>query len=243
MKPYFSIQPKTIHLWRIVLSDLFPQLAELTALLSQDEFERAARFKFEIHRQRYITTRGILRRVLSFYTKMPAAALQFSYGKRGKPFLAECDVKFNVSHSDNLAVFAITIEGDVGVDIEKIEMDAKENIAKRFFSAKEFAHLQALPQNKKITAFYHIWAKKEALIKALGEGLYAPLETFSVGVSDDIETVGVKRDATLVSYAIQSFFVHSDYQAAYATSEFITHREYWEWLPSGPSHRGIGFMP
>lgn len=231
----YVIKSQTIHLWRIVLSELFSQIPDLKTLLSPDELERAMRFKFEIHRQRFIVSRGILRRVLSLYTDIPAQEIQFSYGKRGKPFIENHELQFNVTHSDDLAVFAITKENAIGVDIEKVETNFEESVAKRFFSATENEYLQRLPDAEKIIAFYQIWAKKEALIKALGEGLYAPLDTFSVSVNNDIETVSVRQNEELVSYNIKSFFIHPDYQAAYATNQTVEETKCWQWLHSGPS--------
>ncbi len=208
----------SIYVWQIDLSAT-GQEQEFLGLLSPDELERAQRFKFAIHRQRYIMARGSLRQILSSYIGIPAHEIVFQYGQHGKPFLAEGFPQFNISHSDNMALIAITKDRAIGVDIEKIKPEYKEDVAKRFFSEKEYAALQQLPEAGRISGFYAIWTKKEALIKALGEGLFTPLNEFTVSPHCAPETISLSFQGKSIVYYVQSLSVHPEYQAAVATSE------------------------
>lgn len=229
MKKPISINQHSVHLWRIVLSDFFSQVSELSSILSDDEIVRANRFKFEIHRQRFTVARSMLRRVLSHYLTVSPEDIEFHYGHRGKPYLLNdpAHLQFNLSHSDDMAVVALTINHEIGVDIEKVEPGFKNDVAKRFFSVNEYQTLMALPQEEQTVAFYRIWSKKEALIKALGEGLYAPLDAFSVSPREGIETVSIQHDSKLIQYHVQNFFVHDDYPAAFATDQAVKNIEYF----------------
>ena len=218
MNQLISIEPQCVHLWTITLSDYFSQLPYLLQLLSVDEKVRAAQFKFEIHRQRFTVARALLRTVLSHYRQIAPEALEFDYGHRGKPFLRNNleNLQFNLSHSDDMAVIGVIRNTDIGVDIEKIEPDLKEDVAKKFFSAQEYSVLMSLPVDKQIEGFYQIWSKKEALIKALGEGLYAPLDKFSVHPFVATEQIEINHDDKMVNYHIESFYAADDYVAAFA---------------------------
>jgi 4'-phosphopantetheinyl transferase len=224
MHKTISIHKDTVHLWRV---DLNMIAEDQIKLLSADEAERAHRFKFDIHRQRYIAARASLRRILSFYTDTPPEDIHFDYGKRGKPFLKGSSLQFNVSHSDHMAVFALTMDHEIGVDIEKIEPEFKDSVASRFFSQQEYKELQQLSDSEKVPAFYRIWSKKEALIKALGEGLFAPLDAFSVSVNDGIESVKLIHENITMDYHLQTFFAYEGYQAAFATTRVIKSIEDW----------------
>lgn len=219
MDKHVSINKNEIHLWRIALQDFITEESSLMTLLSADEVERAHRFKFDIHRQRFVAARANLRRVLSAYTQVVPQDISFIYGAQGKPFLQNnpLQLQFNVSHSDDMAVIAVTIESEIGVDIEKIEPGFKEGVASRFFSVDENTELKLLSGDAQVAAFYRIWSKKEALIKALGEGLFAPLDKFTVSASLLNETISIVHEDTVVPYYIESFFVHVDYAAAFAT--------------------------
>lgn len=232
MNATFSLHPKVVHLWRVWLPDLSTQEAELTQILSPDELARAARFRFPIHKQRFIIARGVLRQLLSLYMKKPAAEIKFSYGSKGKPFLLENieRLQFNVSHSHDIALYAFTVEHDIGVDIEKIEKEYKDAVAKRFFSEREYADLNQLPVEQRQNAFYQLWAAKEALIKALGEGLYIGLDEFSISIFKTIQEIEFAKK----NFHIENFIVHPEYRSAFATTQEIENIIYYEWKLSGP---------
>jgi len=157
--------------------------AQCFSWLSSDEAARAARFHFEEHRRAFILGRGVLRALLGGILKMPPGEIQFSYGPKGKPSLADASspVLFNASNSGNLAVYAVTEGCDIGIDVELLRpIPEMENIAARFFAPAEASELMALPEPDRPQAFFNCWTRKEAYIKAIGDGLSVPLDSFRV---------------------------------------------------------------
>lgn len=229
MNQYIAINKHSVHLWRIDLSTFGSQLSDLATLLSPDETERANRFKFDIHRQRFIVARAMLRRVLSRYAHTSPQDIVFDYGNHGKPFLRDntYQIHFNISHSDELAVIAVTVEQEIGVDIEKMEPTFKDAVAKRFFSPQEYNELHALSEEEQVIGFYRIWSKKEAVIKALGEGVYVPLDSFSLSMHHGVESIDISHNETRKHFHVESFFVDADFQAAFATDQAVVNIEYF----------------
>ncbi len=236
MKHEFSIENHTAHLWHVSIPTLLSQLENLSKLLSSDELQRANRFRFPEHRERFIVARGILREILHCYTGIPAPEIQFSYGPRGKPYLLNNpqSIQFNVSHSHDLAVYALTIENEIGIDIEKMEAHYNDAVAKRFFSEEEYAQLAQLSDAEKIVGFYKIWSFKEAIIKLVGEGLYVPLNEFSIDLHKSMQTILFTHQNQSVLYHLENVQVHADYQAAFAMKDPVEKRIFWEWERSGP---------
>ena len=151
-------------------------------LLAPDETARAARFHFDHLQRRFILSRGALRILLGHYLDIAANRIEFRYGSRGKPSLAApAGIHFNASHSGDVALFAFTLHCEIGVDVEEMRpiSDMRE-IASRFFCAEESTELMALPADERERAFFLCWTRKEAYLKAVGEGLYAPLNDFCV---------------------------------------------------------------
>jgi 4'-phosphopantetheinyl transferase len=179
-----------VHVWRARLDTDADRRAMLATLLSADERERAGRFVFDRDRDRYVVGRGSLRMLLGRYLETPPAQLRFTYGPRGKPALAAgapALPHFNLAHSGDLAVYALALERDVGVDVEAVRPDfATDAIARRFFSPHEVAALRALSAAQRVTAFFSCWTRKEAYIKAQGDGLSLPLDSFDVTLGPDV---------------------------------------------------------
>lgn len=217
MNDHFSIKSRSVHLWRVPLADLFSDESRLFSLLSDDEKARAMRFKFATHRKRYVAARGSLRQVISLYTGIAAEKITFSYGKHGKPFLKNAVLNFNVSHSEELAVFAFS-DQEIGVDIEKIAAPFKEEVAKKYFSEAEFQSLIQLSEHEQCRAFYLLWSEKEAVIKLFGEGVYT-----------------LEKESIARKYQVKDFFVHPDFAAAFATVEKPEQLLYWGWNQNGPT--------
>ena len=161
------------------------------ALLSPDETERAARFRFDRDRNRYIVGRGLLRILLASALETSPESLQFTYSPYGKPRLIQPDnlprLDFNLAHSEDCILFAFAWNRTLGVDIEAIKPDTPcDELAHNYFSEAERAAYFALPEpEERRTAFFRLWTRKEAYIKARGEGLALPLHQFDV--SQDIE--------------------------------------------------------
>jgi 4'-phosphopantetheinyl transferase len=179
---------REVQVWRIPL-DLDPEtLAVLSDLLDPLERARAGRFRFERDRRRFIAARGRLRQVLSRYSGGRPEALRFRYGPHGKPELEPEDrsdsLRFNLSHAHELALLAVARGRDVGVDLEWSgrEVEALE-LAERFFSRAEARALWRLPEPRRAAAFFRCWTRKEAYIKARGEGLSLPLDAFDVSLA------------------------------------------------------------
>lgn len=157
----------------------------LAMMLSPDESDRAGRHAYERDWRRYVVARGRLRELLAARLNTPPDKIGFSYGKRGKPMLAppfsRSGLHFNVAHSGELAVYAFSHEGEVGVDVEALRaLPDADDIAARFFSAVEYSAYRALDNHHKRIGFFNCWTRKEALLKALGDGLHYPLDAFDV---------------------------------------------------------------
>jgi 4'-phosphopantetheinyl transferase len=171
---------------------------QFRSLLSADETARAARFLFEHLQHSFILARGALRILLGRYLNTAPADLAFTYGAKGKPALAgPASLQFNASHSGDLALFAFTMGCELGVDIEAVRpMPDLEDVARRFFCADETAELMALSPGQRDQAFFLCWTRKEAYIKATGEGLSSPLDAFRVTLrpGDPARMVHLERD-------------------------------------------------
>lgn len=218
-----DLKPNDIHLLPFFLPNYYAQEKSLLALLNAEEQERAKRFHQAIHTTRFILARGLLRQVLAKYLDTDPQLIRFAYGKRQKPYLADndADLQFNISHSDDMAVIALRKTHQIGVDIEKIQSTYEDGIAKRFFSPDEYAELHALPESQRLSAFYRGWARKEALIKTLGEGLYAPLHEFTVSLTQTIETIPMRYQDRDYRLHLESFSAHGEYQSAFATDGVV----------------------
>jgi 4'-phosphopantetheinyl transferase len=150
-------------------------------LLSSDEAARASRFVFDRHRRRYVACRSTLRVLLGSYLGEPASDLCFTYTNYGKPELAGRAISFNVSHCDDLALIAVTLKHRLGVDIERLRpLEDLDGVAWTVFSSSELATLDTVPRHLKADAFFNCWTRKEAFIKAVGEGFSFPLKEFDV---------------------------------------------------------------
>ena len=164
-----------------------PDMKYFENILADDEIKRANRFHFRKDRERFVARRGLLRMILSSYLGMPANEIIFTYGCHGKPGLRQQDgrpaIEFNLAHSGGTAIYAITRDRRMGVDIEVIKHEFPlEIVAEHFFSMVEVAALRSLPQSMQRMAFFKCWTRKEAFIKALGDGLSFPLSNFDVSL-------------------------------------------------------------
>ncbi|WFU12476.1 4'-phosphopantetheinyl transferase superfamily protein (plasmid) [Rhizobium sp. CB3090] len=182
-QPNFEvIGPDLIDVWTWSLDAPRSSVDEFATRLSAEELARAARFVRERDRHRFIVGRGRLRSILGRYLDLPPQEVSFTYNDYGKPDIASpggTHFHFNLSHSADLAALAISDRYELGIDIEEIRF-LKEDIAGRFFSRKECLTLRALPPEAYLDGFYRCWTRKEAFVKAHGEGLSLPLDSFDV---------------------------------------------------------------
>lgn len=173
------LRPGELHVWAVPLHG---DPERLGASLSPAERQRLERFRFADHRRRYQIGHGAMRTILGGYLGEPAAAIEFVQGPRGKPYLAAPGPYFNLSHSGKLALIGLA-SVELGLDVEKVRrLESLTEIARRHFSPAEFEALDQLDGSEREVAFYRCWTRKEAYIKALGEGLAMPLDTFDVSL-------------------------------------------------------------
>jgi 4'-phosphopantetheinyl transferase len=165
-------------------------------LLSSDELERMAKFRFEEHRRDFLFARSRLRVVLGAYLDAAPERLRFSYSEHGKPGLAspfsQTNLQFNLSHTSGALLLAVCRGQPIGADIERVREDLDlGEIAARFFSEGERRSLMALSENVRQEAFFRCWTRKEALLKARGDGLSFPLHLFDVSLAADENQVAL----------------------------------------------------
>lgn len=180
-----QLVPGEIHVWRINLAIPGYGWQSLTTLLTDDERAKAQRFHFERHRRRQVVGRAALRTLLGDYLQCPPQSIGFAYNSHGKPRLAEDGVglSFNLSHTQEVMLAAFVLNSEIGIDIESVQRDVDcMEIGQRWFSQLESRSLRALPENARRDAFFRAWSRKEAYIKARGEGISHPLQRFSVSL-------------------------------------------------------------
>jgi len=182
---HLSLGTSDVHVWAAHLDPPTEELVRFAASLSRDEQERAARFRFERHRIRFIAARGVLRSILATHLDCAPHELQFEYGRNGKPVLAtpfaDIGLSFNLAHSEDLALIAVTRAKSIGVDVEQIRpVTDVDELVTRFFSPCESALFQTLPTTQKDAAFFNLWTRKEAWLKATGEGIAHSLNRVEV---------------------------------------------------------------
>jgi 4'-phosphopantetheinyl transferase len=214
--------PGEVHVWRARLDTTPAQTERLLAILSDDEVERAGRYRFEKDRKQFIAARGTLRRILGYYLTAQPEQLRFQYSQHGKPALAggDDDLRFNLSHAGAWALFAITSGRELGIDIERMRDDVNiDQIAPQFFSPGELRALELAGENKRKQLFYHLWARKEAFIKATGKGMTFPLEQVDVSAATEgvLSPVSLFADAEASGpWYVQDLFPIRGYAAALA---------------------------
>jgi len=163
---------RDVHVWHLPLSINDMRLEQCLQVLAMEETERAAKFAFPYLRQRYIAAHGMLRLILGGVLNRDPASLRFRTGDHGKPFLVGGRLHFNLSHSNEQGLLAVTRMTGIGVDIEGMsrKVDTR-GIAERFFSESEAAELFALDDDARRHGFFNLWTRKEAWLKATGIGI------------------------------------------------------------------------
>ena len=231
------LQLETVHLWRVGLDRPSSDRERLWFYLSEDERQRAGRFYFQRDQDKFIVSRGALREILSRYLGGLPLELRFEYGEQGKPALsgdrAARSVRFNLSHSADLAMVGVTLDREIGVDLEQIvERRAEERIARRFFSQRELRDFVSLPEEERKEGFFRCWTRKEAYIKARGEGLTLPLDQFDVSLRSG-EPVALLESRVDPAEAEKLTLIHVDlgdrYIGAVAVIGRVNEVTYWDW--------------
>ena len=242
----YTLPEDEVHVWQTSLDMPASRFAQLRRILSPDECARADRFHFEVDRRRGIIGRAYLRLLLGQILDMPVNELQFEYDKFGKPGLIPGQrraLQFNVSHSGELILIAITTGRAVGVDVEEIRTDLDPNgIAAQFFSPSEREILASLPRPARYRAFFECWTRKEAYLKAKGVGLSLPLDQFDVSFLPDEEPrlLATRPDpAEAQNWRLWALDLASDYAGALAVSGSGRKLKCWKWDLGSVLERGI----
>ena len=189
-----QLAPGEIHLWRASLDDPV-RLSGAEAVLSRDELFRAGRFARVRDRERFISAHGALRMVLGLYLASDPQSLEFRTGPMGKPALVQTftDLRFNLSHSGDLALIAVTRGREVGVDVERVHRDIEfDPIVEHYFDPTEAWDLRTAPPHERVGKFFDLWTRKEACVKAEGSGL---------GMKPRLDRFGVQNLCPALGYA------------------------------------------
>lgn len=225
-----SLTDSEVHVWSSSLDISDAYLDVFRRVLSEDELERANRFHFEKDRKHFVASRGILRFLLGAYAEIPPAQIRFVYGDKGKPFLSgtPSHLRFNVSHSHGRALWGFTKHRRFGIDLEytqrEVDIDA---VAQRFFSAKEWHAMKGLPFEERKTCFFNCWTRKEAFVKALGDGLTFGLDAFDVTVFQEAEITRIDGPESPESWTLQALNMPVGYAGATAF-EGEAHVNMWD---------------
>ena len=227
-----------VHIWRARLDLPASRIQTLEVTLAADERRRASQFHFPTDRARFIAARGILRALLGQYLGKEPHTVQFTYNEYGKPALAEesksTSILFNVTHSRNMALFAFTHIGDIGIDLEQIGTESQdyEHVAARFFSSAEVEELRTVPAERQQEAFLNGWTRKEAYIKARGLGLSLVLSQFDVSLTPGAPAKLLAiREASQehACWSLHALAPGPDYIAALAVKGHPSVITCWQW--------------
>lgn len=226
-----------IHVWRAKLDRFEPVVNKFFSILSPDEKERASRFQFYRDKKRFIACRAILRTILSRYSGAEPRCLEFEYGRHGKPELKkpmgiEAALRFSLSRSHNLALFAVTVNQEIGIDAEYLRpVSDRDEIVERYFTAGERIIYGCLAPSKKLEAFFNGWTRKEAYLKAIRVGLSQPLNAVEVSLEPGkparpLRIEGNPQEAA--GWSLYELKLGEDYVGALAAKGTYGLR-LWEW--------------
>jgi 4'-phosphopantetheinyl transferase len=236
-KQFPKLLADQVHVWRVCLNHSPTTTPRFSGILSPDEQERAARFNFEKNRNQFIEARAALRFILSGYLKLSPQELEFSYGAYGKPALAngqsDNKLRFSLSRRDGLALIAVAYGREVGVDVEYVRPDLPLlEVAEASFSSAELATLRSLPQHSRTAGFYNCWTRKEAYVKARGEGVSFPLKQFDVSLNPGAPATLLEirdDDDEIDRWTLQELSVSENYLGALAVEGANLSVAYWNW--------------
>jgi 4'-phosphopantetheinyl transferase len=226
-----SLATGDVHVWRVELNQPEPLLEKFRETLEEQELDRASRFHFEKHRRHFTAGRGVLRQLLTQYLGTKPEQLRLSYGAYGKPALngehKDSRLRFNMSHSHEVALFAFAEDRELGVDVEHVRTDfASEEVARRFFSRREVETFNALPRHDQVAAFFKCWTRKEAFIKVIGKGLSQPLDKFDVTLGQPAALLWVSGDDAS-RWSLYDLEVGGDYAGALAVEGQVSRIRCW----------------
>lgn len=216
-----ALGPGDVQIWRVDIAPIARLIPPLLTRLSPEERVRADRFVFDRHRFRYVRARAALRALLGRHLQVPPGDVALRAAPGGKPYLADTgsSLYFNVSHSGDLALIALTMGGEIGVDIEAVRAPADDwvALARRYFAAEEVAALEHYPAPERVQAFFRCWTRKEAVVKLLGDGLRMPLDRFIVPLDETAIAPVLLSDGGAVPWHLTPLIPAPAYWGACAT--------------------------
>jgi 4'-phosphopantetheinyl transferase len=216
------ITPSEVHVWRAELDRPSTDINQFAQVLAADEQLRAERFRFEKDRKKFVVARGLLRTILARYLSVLPAQVLFSYSSKGKPSIANTypagELCFNVSHSHNMALYAIALNRLVGIDLEYVRPIEAADLAQRFFLPSEAAVVRSLIGEEQHQAFFKGWTQKEAYLKATGDGL-GGLESVEVSLTEPMRLISVGGDLQIAAHwFVQEIVVNPNCATDYAAA-------------------------
>ena len=229
--PSLALSAGRIEVFFIDLKQPTHEQAWYEASLTSKESQRAARYRIDEKRTEFAVTRGSLRRLLASLTGIEPERVPLEFGLHGKPSLKHDSIRFNVSHSHDAALIAITLDSEIGVDIEQVRPRVSYmRLAERFFSPVERDELLQLPKDDQQFGFFACWTRKEALLKADGSGIARGLDTFDVLVDPAMPAVLLETrwpDDAHAAWRLADIDVGPYYRAAIASNSTIDELRLW----------------
>ena len=228
-----SLSRDHVDIWFYDLKILSTDINNFYSILSVDERVRADKLKVEDKKQQYIISRGCLRQRLGLLTNIDPEDFVFEYLEHGKPVLINdarfADITFNVSHSSDFALIAISQKQNIGIDIEKVNHKLDHQaLVTRFFSEIEQSEFLTIAEANKAKAFCACWTRKEAFIKAIGDGITYGLDTFDVTINPEIQTSSINlHKPTSEIWSAQDLHVGDDYMACLVSNVPDTNIRCW----------------
>lgn len=238
----YALLEDEVHVWRAILHWPSAHGEPMARLLSPDERDKMTSFHFEQDRLRYLVGRAVLRTLVGRLSGARASDLRFEYSAFGKPSLAagtDTQLQFNISHSADMVLIALARGRAIGIDVECIRSNAAiMSIAARYFSTKEYETLTSLEPTMQRGAFFACWTRKEAYLKARGDGLRLPLNRFEVVLAPGEEprlTANLDDLSEPTRWSLRELDVGQDYKAALAVEGADWQLKCWDWSPAFPS--------
>ena len=215
----FNLNSNQIHLWLIDVFNVSNNEHQFDFLLNEDELMKKSKYHFERDRIVYSTSRGILRILLHSYLNVDNDKIVFTYNEFGKPYLNDNQLEglfFNTTHSKKFAMLAFNKNDEIGVDIEHINQNMiKDDISKNYFSPYEISEYSKVEKSRQADAFFKIWTRKEAYIKARGEGLSIPLDSFDITLDPELpKLLRSTTDQSISKWMLYNLEIHDEYCGA-----------------------------
>lgn len=229
------LKDQEVHFWYLDLDSSSFELGDLFPFLDMEEKKRAEQYYFEKDKKRFVVARGLLRKVLGRYLNQDPNKIVFSLNRFGKPSIFLNPISFNLSHSENLSLIAVSKNLELGVDIESTRVERNvEKIIEKYFSYDEKKYLLEGNKEEKLKKFYRLWTCKEAFIKGIGEGMYFPLKELKLQIQPNPFSVELEKSERIKKYLDWSIHLLNcpikDAVAAFAVNSVYKNLKIQEWI-------------